>query len=68
MFSFKPFWRLLLERDMTKTQMREALGFSPATLAKMSKGEYVSMEVLHKVCEHFGIQVSDVIEYVPDKK
>ena len=43
MISYKPLFRLLLERDMTKTQLREAVGFSSATLAKMSKGEYISL-------------------------
>ena len=45
MISYKPLFRLLLERDMTKTQLREAVGFSSATLAKMSKGEYISLEM-----------------------
>lgn len=66
-FSFKPLWKLLVEKEMTKTQMREELGFSPATLAKMSKNEYVSLEVIHKICEYFNVPVSDVIEYVAEK-
>ena len=40
MISYKPLFKLLLEREMTKTQLREAVGFSSATLAKMSKGKY----------------------------
>ena len=46
MISYKPLFRLLLERDMTKTQLREAVGFSSATLAKMSKCEYISLETV----------------------
>ena len=41
MISYKPLFRLLLEKDMTKTQLREAVGFSSANLAKISKGEYI---------------------------
>ena len=49
MISYKPLFRLLLERDMTKTQLREAVGFSSATLAKMSKGEYISLETVENI-------------------
>lgn len=63
-FSFKPLWHLLLEKDMTKTQLREELGLSSSTLAKMGKDEYVSMEVLDKICTRFGVQPNDIIEHV----
>ena len=62
MISYKPLFRLLLERDMTKTQLREAVGFSPATLAKMSKGEYVSLETIENICKYLNCRVEDVIE------
>ena len=55
MISYKPLFRLLLEKDMTKTQLREAVGFSPATLAKMSKGEYVSLETENQLLLHHKI-------------
>lgn len=62
-FSYKPLWRLLLEKDLNKTEMREKLGISPATLAKMGKDEYISMEILDKVCTHFEVQPNQVIEW-----
>ena len=62
MISYKPLFRLLLERDMTKTQLREAVGFSPATLAKMSKCEYVSLETIENICKYLNCRVEDVIE------
>ena len=65
MISYKPLFRLLLERDMTKTQLREAVGFSPATLAKMSKGEYVSLETIENICKYLNCRVEDVIEIQP---
>ena len=42
MFSYKPLLKLLIDKDMTKTQLREQLGISMATLAKISKDEYIS--------------------------
>ena len=65
MISYKPLFRLLLERDMTKTQLREAVGFSPVTLAKMSKGEYVSLETIENICKYLNCRVEDVIEIQP---
>jgi len=62
-FSYKPLWRLLLERDMTKTEMRELLGLSSSTLAKMGKDEYVSLEVIDKLCTHFEVQPNDILEH-----
>ena len=65
MISYKPLFILLLERDMTKTQLREAVGFSSATLAKMSKGEYVSLETIENICKYLNCRVEDVIEIQP---
>lgn len=65
MISYKPLLRLLLERDMTKTQLRESVGFSSATLAKMSKNEYISMETLDNICAYLDCKVENVIEFIP---
>ena len=62
MISYKPLFRLLLEKDMTKTQLREAVGFSSATLAKMSKSEYISLETIEKICKYLNCKIEDVIE------
>lgn len=50
---------------MTKTQLREAVGFSSATLAKMTKGEYVSLETVDNICQYLGCRVEEVIEILP---
>lgn len=62
MISYKPLFRLLLERDMTKTQLRTEVGFSSATLAKMSKGEYISLETIESICKYLNCKIEDVIE------
>jgi putative transcriptional regulator len=63
-FSYDPLWHLLLDKKMTKTQFREQVGIGTAQLAKMGKGEYVSMEVLDKICSYFGVQPNDIIKHV----
>lgn len=64
MFSYKPLFTLLIQKDMNKTQLREAIGIGTGTLAKMSKGEYVSMEVLDKICKYLHCKIEDVIEFI----
>lgn len=65
MVSYKPLFMLLLKKDMTKTQIRQSVGFSTATLAKMSKNEYISMETLENICEYLDCKVENVIEFIP---
>lgn len=56
-------WKLLIDRKMTKTQMRCAAGISTVTLAKMSKGEAVGAYVLDKICQALECSPGDVISY-----
>ncbi len=63
MFSYKPLLKLLIDKDMTKTQLREQLGISMATLAKISKDEYISMKVLDDICNLLNCKIEDVIEH-----
>ena len=65
-FSYKPLFKLLLERDMTKTELRTELGLSSATLAKLRKGEPLSGSNIEKICKYFRCQVQDVVEIIWD--
>ena len=67
MFSYKPLMRMLLEKDMTKTELRIQTGMGMATLSKIGKNEYVSMATLNDICKVLDCRIEDVIEYVPDK-
>lgn len=62
-FSYKPLFKILLDRDMTKEDLRTALGLGRNTIAKMGKGDYVSLEVIDKICSHLQVPVSEVIEH-----
>ena len=66
MFSYKPLLRLLLENDMTKTQLRLKTGMTMNTLAKISKNEYISMATLNSICSCLHCRIEDVIEFVED--
>jgi DNA-binding Xre family transcriptional regulator len=64
MISYKPLLKTLLEKDMSKTQLRESVGFSTATLAKISKNEYISMETLDNICKFLNCKVENVVEFL----
>lgn len=64
MFNYKPLLKLLIDKGMTKTQLREQLGISMATLAKISKNEYISMKVLDDICSLLNCNIEDVIEHI----
>ncbi|MGC5423404.1 hypothetical protein IGI73_003261 [Enterococcus sp. DIV0755f] len=67
-FSYKKLWRLIIEHDMNKTQLREQVGISSATLAKLGKNEKVSLDALEKICKSLNCDISDIIEYVSEEK
>lgn len=67
-FSFKPLWKLLIDKDMTKDQFRKEIGISSSTLAKMRKNENIAMDVLDKICNYFNCDISNVIERIPDSQ
>lgn len=60
--SYKPLWHLLLERDMKKLELRDLIGMSNSTLAKLGKNEPVSMEILEKICIKLDCRIEDVVE------
>ena len=65
MFNYKPLLKLLIDKGMTKTQLREQLGISMSTLAKISKNEYISMKVLDDICSLLNYKIEDVIDHQP---
>lgn len=68
MISYNPLWKLLIDRKLKKTELRKAIGISMSTLAKMGKNEYVSMDVINRICEYLKVQPGDIIEYIEEKE
>ena len=62
--SYKKLWKILIDKDMTKTDLRKAIGVSSATIAKMTKGEDVSMAVIMKICNLLNCDIGDIVEIV----
>ncbi|MGE5371933.1 MAG: helix-turn-helix domain-containing protein [Solirubrobacterales bacterium] len=68
MISYKPFQKILIDRELKKTEFMKIAGISGATMAKLSSKEYVSLEVIDKLCAALNCQPGDLIEYIPDEK
>ncbi|WP_019174116.1 helix-turn-helix domain-containing protein [Brevibacterium ravenspurgense] len=60
--TFKPLWKLLIDREMTKEDLRIATGLSAATIAKMGKDGNVTTEVLARICEAMAVNINDICE------
>ena len=63
--SYKKLWKLLIDRDMSKTDLRLKAGISTMALAKLGKNENVSMDVLKKVCTALQCDIGDIMELIP---
>ena len=63
-FSYKPLWKLLIDKDMNKKALMSATGISKSTIDKMSRGEIVSLEVIDRICNYFQCNVEDVLEHI----
>ena len=64
--SYKKLWKLLIDKDMKKKDLREAAGISTSTMAKLSKNENVTTDVLVKICKALKCDISDIIEIIDD--
>ncbi|WP_413377209.1 helix-turn-helix domain-containing protein [Alkalihalobacillus sp. 1P02AB] len=65
-FSYNKLWKLLIDKKMNKTALRDAIGITPSTLARLSKNQNVTMEVLGKICKELDCNIEDIVEYVRD--
>lgn len=68
MISYKPFQKLLIDRSLKKQDVMKAASISNATMAKLNTNEYVSLEVVDKLCAALNCQPGDIMEYVPTNK
>ena len=64
--SYNKLWKLLIDKNMTKTELRLQADIATSTLAKLSKNEQVSLDVLLKICKVLNCEIQDVIEIKKD--
>mgnify|MGYP000203978537 FL=1 len=66
--SYKKLWMLLIEKDITKPQLRKDLNLATGTMSKLNKGEDVALSVLLRICEYLDCDIGDICEAVRVEK
>ncbi len=61
--SYNGLWKILIDKNMYKKDLAAELNISSATMAKMGKGETVSLEVLQKICEYLNCDIGDIVSF-----
>lgn len=64
--TFKPLWKLLIDKDITKEDLRIATGLSAATIAKMGKDGNVTTEVLARICTALHCDIKEIMDVTDD--
>jgi len=65
--SYNKLWHLLLDKDMTKTELRSLAGVSTNVIAKMGRNESISMDSLTKICTALHCDIADVVEMLKEE-
>ena len=65
--SYKKLWKLLIDKNMSKADLRKAIEMSPNTMTKMRRNEEVSMSILLKIATYLDCDISDICEFVKEE-
>ena len=66
--SYNKLWKLLIDKQMKKSDLRKKAGIRSSSLAKLTKDENVTTEVLTKICRELKCDVADIMEFIPDEE
>ena len=66
--SYNKLWKLLVDKKMSKVDLRKASGISPNTMTKLRRDEPVMLNVLDKICKTLDVNYGDIIDYIADEE
>lgn len=66
--SYNKLWKLLIDKNIKKLELRDMAAISNNTLAKLGKNEPVAMTVLEKICSVLNCNIGDIVDYIPDQE
>ena len=66
--SYNKLWKLLIDRKMSKADLRRATGIAPNTMTKLNRDEEVTLETLGKICSVLGVNIGDVVDIFPKRQ
>ena len=64
--SYNRMWKLLVDKKMSKADLRRAAGIAPNTMTKLRRDEEVSLTVLNKICGALNANIGDIMDFVPE--
>ena len=64
--SYNKLWKLLVDRKMSKADLRKAAGVAPNTMTRLRRDEEVTLAVLHKICKALGVDIGDIMEFMSE--
>ena len=62
--SYNKLWKLLVDRKMSKADLRKAAGIAPNTMTRLRRDEEVTLTVLNKICRVLAVDIGDVMEFI----
>ena len=65
--SYNKLWKLLVDRKMSKADLRKAAGIAPNTMTRLRRDEEVTLAVLSKICSTLEVDIGDVMEFIPEE-
>ena len=63
---YNKLWKMLIDKNMKKSDLKEQAGISSASLAKLGKGDNITTDVLLRICEAMDCKIEDILETVRD--
>jgi DNA-binding Xre family transcriptional regulator len=64
--SYNKLWKLLIDKNMNKNDLKQASGVSSASIAKLGKGDNITTDVLLKICKTLNVHLEDIMETIDD--
>lgn len=66
--SYNGLWKILIDKNMNKKDLAEQVSLAPATVSKMGRGEFVSMEVLYRIGKKLNVDIGDMVSIIDKSK
>ena len=66
--SYNKLWKLLIDKKMSKADLRKAAGIAPNTMTRLRRDEEVTLAVLNKICSTLDVDIGDIMEFTNDER
>ena len=65
--SYNKLWKILIDRKMSKADLRRAIGVTPNTMTRLRRDEAVTLAVLNRICTVLNVDIGDIMEFIPSE-